>query len=218
MVPVARPPLNAGNAVTGTNSCCPGTPRDAVRVPGVGPNQPHYRHALRCHSGGARLAQRFERNGAPLVLRLDRASVHDAPPVRQLLEAHGVLVLHGPPRYPCFYGQLERQNREHRAWAEPLCRQRRALIEPCLVQMLEGVNSLWRRRTLGWQTAAELWSARPPLGVDRTAFRQEVLDRALRIARTLQRRGQPADLAERLAIQQTLERMGFLRQQLGGWC
>lgn len=28
---------------------------------------------------------------------------------------YAVLVLHGPPHHPRFYGQLERQNREHRA-------------------------------------------------------------------------------------------------------
>jgi hypothetical protein len=49
-------------------------------------------------------------------------------------------------------------------------------------------------------------------------FREEVEDRALRIARTLKRRGQPADLAERLAIERTLEHRGYLRRQLGGWC
>ena len=48
-----------------------------------------------------------------LVVRMDRAKAHRAPRVTALLDAHKVLVLHGPPRYPRFYGQLERQNREH---------------------------------------------------------------------------------------------------------
>lgn len=160
----------------------------------------------------------LERNGAPLVLRFDRASAHDAAPVRALLEAYRVTALHGPPRYPCFYGQLERQNREHRAWVSQQHPQSRASLEPSLAEMLGCVNQLWRRRSLNWQTAGEAWNARPKLNVDRDAFREEVLERAQCIAHRLKRHPQPADLAERLAIQQTLERMGYLRQELGGWC
>ena len=84
--------------------------------------------------------------------------------------------------------------------------------------MIDCLNRLWPRGSLGWATAADAWSARPPLVVDRQALREEVTDRAARIARTLDVRGQPADLAERLAIEQTLARMGYLRQEIGGWC
>jgi transposase len=160
----------------------------------------------------------FEHHGAPLILRLDRASAHAAPPVREVLDDYEVLTLHGPPRYPRFYGQLERQNREHRAWINALGTPSRALIEPCLDEMLVGVNDLWRRRSLHWQTATERWNARPRLTINRSAFREEVHDRAIRIARTLSHHGQPADLAERLAIERTLELRGYLRQELGGWC
>ncbi|MGH6892772.1 MAG: hypothetical protein ACREEP_10985 [Dongiaceae bacterium] len=201
------------------------------------PQAPDARYALICADGAvpyrtslitgrqydAHLVARalhadLEQNGAPLVYRLDRARAHDAPAARAVLAAHQVLVLHGPPRYPCYYGQLERQNREHRAWigAEPA--PAGTALEPRLVEMLDRVNRLWRRRTLGWQTAAEVWSARPPLKVDRQALREEVDDRAIRIAHTLTGRGQPADLAERLAIEQTLTRMGYLRQEMGAWC
>lgn len=164
------------------------------------------------------LEKDLEQNGAPLVYRLDRASAHDAPAARAVLATHRVLVLHGPPRYPCYYGQLERQNREHRAWLRVDGEPHDGKLEPCLREMLEGVNRLWRRRTLGWRTAAEAWGARPPLTVDRAALHEEVRERARAIARRLSGRGQPADLAERLAIEQTLTRMGYLRQQLGGWC
>jgi hypothetical protein len=164
------------------------------------------------------LAADLEANGAPLVLRFDRALAHEAPAVRAVLDAHRVTTLHGPPRYPCFYGQLERQNREHRAWLATLGPQSRAPLESCLHEMLMCVNALWRRRTLNWQTASEVWNARPVLTVDRDAFREEVQDRAMCIAHRLKRRTPPADLAERLAIQQTLERLGYLRQELGGWC
>lgn len=160
----------------------------------------------------------LESHGAPLVLRLDRASAHATALVHEVLEDHAVLVLHGPPCYPCFYGQLERQNREHRAWLATLPPMAYSLLEACLLEMLESVNTLWPRCTLGWKTAAEVWNARAPLVVDRSAFREEVHERASRIQRALTNRGQPADLAERLAIEQTLKRRGYLRQQIGGWC
>lgn len=164
------------------------------------------------------IAADIEKNDAPIVYRVDRAAAHDAPQARAVLESNRVLVLHGPPRYPCFYGQHERQNREHRAWAGTLAQLSRDEIEPCLLEMLAGVNELWRRRTLGWATASEMWNQRPRLDVDRQALREEVQERTARIARALERRGKPADLAERLAIEQTLELKGYLRKEPGGWC
>jgi hypothetical protein len=134
------------------------------------------------------------------------------------LSDYEVLTLHGPPRYPAFYGQLERQNREHRAWIDALGTTSHASLEPCLAQMLEAVNTLWRRRSLNWHTASELWNARRRFTIDRRAFHEEVHDRAIRIARTLKIPGQPADLAERLAIERTLEHRGLLQRELGGWC
>lgn len=152
------------------------------------------------------------------MYRRDRASAHDAPAVRELLAAHQVLVLHGPPRCPRFYGQHERQNREHRAWEDEIALLPLEDIEPRLRQVLEAVNKLWRRRTLNWKAAYEAWSARPRLTIDRRALREEVSERAARIARQLQHRGKPADLAERLAIEQALELRGYLRREIGGWC
>lgn len=160
----------------------------------------------------------FETHGAPLVMRMDRAGVHDAPPIHSLLEEHGVLLLHGPPRHPGFYGQLERQNRDHRAWFEVLTRLPAVQIESYLREMLEAVNTIWPRRSLGWHTAAELWNARPRPLLDRNAFRLEVRERELRLARILTHRGLSADPAGRLAIEQTLTRWGYLRQKMGGWC
>lgn len=160
----------------------------------------------------------FEAHGAPLVVRMDRASVHDAPPIDSLLKEYGVLLLHGPPHHPGFYGQLERQNRDHRVWFETLTGRPSAEIGLCLRQMLEAVNTLWRKRSLGWHTAAELWNTRPRLLVDRNTFRQEVHERELRLARILTHRGLSANLAGRLAIEQTLTRWGYLRQKMGGWC
>lgn len=57
------------------------------------------------------------RNGAPLVWRRDRHSAHRTDGVTRLLAEHGVLALQGPSHYPRFYGQLERQNRDHRGLA-----------------------------------------------------------------------------------------------------
>lgn len=166
----------------------------------------------------AALTADIEANGAPLVYRLDRARVHDAPAVRQLLETHQVLVLHGPPHCPRFYGQLERQNREHRAWEDELASLPINEIEPRLREVVTAVNSAWRRRTLDWKTASEAWSARPRLDVDRTLLRNEVRERAAHIGRQLQRRGKPADLAQRLAIEQALQNRGYLHQTTGGKC
>jgi hypothetical protein len=166
----------------------------------------------------ATLRADIEKHGAPLVYRFDRAAVHDAPAARAVLDEHQVLVLHGPPYYPRFYGQHERQNREHRAWADTLRRLSREDVDGCLAQMLEGVNELWKRRTLGWNTAAQVWSQRPRLVIDRRALREEVMERTARIARALECRGKPADLAERLAIERTLELRGYLRKEPGGWC
>lgn len=160
----------------------------------------------------------IEANEAPLVYRMDRAAAHGAPAVRALLRAHGVLVLHGPPRCPRFYGQHERQNREHRTWAPDLALLPYERAEECLAEALLAVNRFWRRRTLGWRTAYEVWAERPRLDVDRNALREEVCERAARIGQELERGGKPADLAERLAIEQALQTRGFLRQEPGGWC
>lgn len=164
------------------------------------------------------LAADVASNGAPLVYRLDRARAHEAGAVREVLQAHEILVLHGPPHCPQFYGQQERQNREHRAWAGELALLPVSEIEQRLAEIIRAVNELWRRRTLGWKTASEVWVARPRLAVDRSALREEVVERTARIGRELQRRGHPADLAERLAIEQALTTRGYLRQTVGGWC
>jgi hypothetical protein len=109
------------------------------------------------------LGENFSRNGAPLVIRMDRASAHDAPPVLEVLRQHEVLLLHGPPRYPKCYRQHERQNREHRAWV--------ALAETVdnevLAEMLRALNEQWLRPTLAWRSAAALGPGggnRAPIG------------------------------------------------------
>ncbi len=159
----------------------------------------------------------FRLNGAPLVARLDRASAHGTPEVREVLAAHRVLVLHGPPRFPQYYGQLERMNREHRAHLDALGTLPADSLELAVERMLRALNGLWPRRTLSWRTAEEVWRERPAVQVDRTALRDEVRERADRI-RHGGVRGAPADLAERLAIEKALIMRGLLRREKGGWC
>lgn len=160
----------------------------------------------------------IERNGAPLILRADRARAHDSPIVKKILEEHQVLMLHGPPRYPCFYGQLERQNREHRAWLAALMDPHGQPMQVLLEQMIHCLNTMWPRRALGWKTAAEAWNARADIRIDRQAFTKEVQSRARHLERNVDLRAKPADLIERLAIEQTLGNLRYLHRQKGGWC
>jgi transposase InsO family protein len=164
------------------------------------------------------LERDIDSQGAPLILRADRARAHDSPHVRQILEQHQVLMLHGPPRYPCFYGQLERQNREHRAWLAALLNPPGQSMQALLERMIYCLNTKWPRRSLGWKTAAEAWNARSNIRIDRQAFRKQVQDRARHLERHIDLRAKPADLIERLAIEQTLTELGYLHRQTGGWC
>lgn len=157
-------------------------------------------------------------NGAPLVYRLDRAKCHQTDEVRELLVHHGVLMLHGPPRYPQFYGQLERQNREHRAWLNACGELGPGQLDEELTRMQYAWNCSLPRRSLAWETASDVWSRRPKLVVDRAKLKAEVDDRAARIQRQLDVRGDPADLAERLAIEAALMKHGWLMRRSGARC
>lgn len=164
------------------------------------------------------LEEDFAAHGRPLVLRLDRWRAHDAPEVAEWLRQNGVLVLHGPPHHPRYYGQLERQNREHRAWLEagpPLSPE--DLGRACL-EMVGALNCEWPRPTLTWRTSAQAWAGRPGVEEDRDALRAEVQDRAARIRRQAGGCGASAAMAERLAIEAALINRGYLRLETGGWC
>lgn len=155
------------------------------------------------------LTEDFSKNGPPLVMRMDRASVHDAPPVLEVLREHEVLLLHGPARYPQYYGQHERQNREHQAWL--------AGYDVDLEEMLRVLNERWLRRSLGWRPAAAVWNERRPLRVSRRELRQEVRSRAATLHTRLGQTRRAIRLAERLAIEQALEHRGLVRRIPGGW-
>jgi len=161
----------------------------------------------------------INRHGAPLVMRADRARAHDTPEVRSILEQHQILMLHGPARYPCFYGQLERQNREHRAWLAALADPAGASMQQLLERMIWCLNTRWRRRKLGWRTAAELWRDRVPISPEtRIRFLEEVKERTQRLACRSNVKGVASDLIQRLAIEQTLTQMGYLQLQSGERC
>jgi hypothetical protein len=160
------------------------------------------------------LARDFAEHGVPFVVRLDRARMHAIPEVRDLFEGLEVLVLHGPPHHPCFYGQLERQNREHRAWLEACGVLDAEQLPPLAAQMRRALNSLWQRRILDWSTAEEKWVTRPALDVDRSELWLEVHERA----QHMNRRGVAADLAQRLAIEQALIKRGLLWTARGARC
>jgi transposase len=167
------------------------------------------------HYDGPAVAETLERDfsehGAPLVLRLDRARQHATSDVRDVLDRFGVLTLQGPPHHPGFYGQLERQNREHRAWLDLA-----GLLDPEALDaeselMIERFNHDLPRRTLGFRTAAHAWFSRPRLVLDRPRFRADVDAITARIAST----GASKDHAERFAIQAALAEHGLIHIQKG---
>jgi len=157
----------------------------------------------------------FTRNGAPLVLRIDRASQQRTSQVNDVLAHHGVLALHGPPRHPGFYGQQERQNRDHRAWLDVLGTPAPHALASRVERMLHALNERWPQRRLAWRTPAQAWSSRPIITKSvRAAFHDEVLQSKSNYLR----HDVDEDMAQRLAIEKALTRHGWLRQQAGGWC
>ncbi|MFO0667238.1 MAG: hypothetical protein U0174_25015 [Polyangiaceae bacterium] len=164
------------------------------------------------------LRQDFELHGPPLVLRFDRASAHKTPEVRAVLDEYEVLLLHGPPRYPRYYGQLERQNREHRAWLEHLGATSSRALEHHRDNMLLALNTAWPRRKLGWRTPSEVWKTRTTERFNRRQLRTEVRRKAARLLAKHDRKIMSRDLADRLAIEHTLARRGLVRRNSGMRC
>jgi hypothetical protein len=159
------------------------------------------------------LDEDFTKHGAPLVVRLDRAKQHATPEVLSVLERHGVLAMHGPPRHPGFYGQLERLNREHSDFLGD-----RTTARADVPKLLRAYNEVLPRRRLGWRTAGEAWRARLPLQVDRKSFKDEVQDISRRMQETREARAWCAGTADRFAIEAALKRRGLLCVERGGWC
>ena len=84
--------------------------------------------------------------------------------------------------------------------------------------MKHSLNARWRRRTLGWRTAKEVWEKRPPLLTDRAELRDQVEHRKERLRRQDAFRNEADDVVARFAIEQELTKRGFMSQTLGGWC
>ena len=166
----------------------------------------------------ALLEKDFAENGVPLVVRADRAAVHRTERVRELLDHHGILLLHGPPRHPRYYGQQERQNREHREWLEAVGTLTPDALRTETKRMVAGLNELKPRSTLSWKTPAELWRERQEVRLDRQALRDEVAELVAHLKRKEEARGWAAGFAERLAIERALIEKGFLGLERGGWC
>ena len=162
----------------------------------------------------AALAADFEAHGPPLVLRLDRIAAQRAPEVAELLERFAVLALHGPPRYPRYYGQLERQNREHREWYSRLHVSSLGDLASAAEEMRTSLNTLWARPTLDGWTAAEVWNTRRRIDVDRRALRAAVNERTTGLVSS----GVESLRARRIAIETELTNLGLLAVHNGGWC
>lgn len=146
------------------------------------------------------------------MLRLDRARQHDVAAVHDVLAARGVLLLHGPPRHPQYYGKLERLNRDQREW---LRNDPSAVDGEAIDRMMQSLNNRWPRRRLRWRTAGQEWNTRPTLNVDRVEMRKEVEEVC---ARLVAERGFTSDVGWRLAVEQALTKRGLLRVVPGGGC
>lgn len=162
----------------------------------------------------AALAADFEEHGPPLVLRLDRIACHRTADIDSLLREYQVLALYGPPRHPYFYGQLERQNREHRAWHDALQPVTRAELAAVAGSMKTALNALWARPTLRWCTAQYAWDHRPAIDIDRRQLRRDVEWQAAGLVNA----GFELLHAKRLAIETALVERGLLTIQPGPRC
>ena len=162
----------------------------------------------------AALIADFETHGAPLVLRLDRISCQRTPEVDEVLTRYQVLALHGPPRHPYYYGQLERQNREHRAWYALLGAVSLHELADAAQAMRTSLNALWPRPTLDGWTAEQAWRARKHVDVDR----RELIADAEHCASGLITAGLEPLHARRIAIESALKQRGLLTVNQGGWC
>jgi transposase InsO family protein len=160
----------------------------------------------------AALVADFERHGAPLVLRMDRIACQRTPEVHAILDRYQVLPLHGPPRHPYYYGQLERQNREHRAWQRVLGEVNGTALRDAGEAMRTALNTLWARPTLDWCTAEAAWLQRPTVDIDRAELRQEVERRTAGLTRS----GLELLAARRIATETALINRGLLTVNQGG--
>jgi hypothetical protein len=164
------------------------------------------------------IARDIIRYGAPLFWRMDRAKSHMTRLVMEVLEHWGVLPLFGPPRYPGFYGQMERMNREHRDWLSRGPSLSAGNIERETAEMRRVLNEVMIRPTLNYRTAADEWADRVTPHVDRKQLREEVLDLAAGSYAELHDQKDALWLSWRRAIETRMTQMGMLTIRRGQWC
>jgi hypothetical protein len=164
------------------------------------------------------IADDIRRWGAPLVWRFDRASSHLTTLVLDLLLGAGVLPLCGPARYPCYYGQMERMNREHREWMSLGPELTHGNIGNELNEMCKVLNTVTIRPILEYRSAAALWADRVSPSIDRRELLSEVYDVATdRYAELGQ--GKDNELNSwRYAAESALTRRGLISIETGAWC
>lgn len=162
----------------------------------------------------AALLMDFDEHGVPLVIRMDRIACQRTPEIQEQLSRCGVLILHGPPRHPYYYGQLERQNREHRAWHRVSSAMTRVELAAAATDMRTALNTMWARPTLDWCTAEEAWRQRQPVTIDRHELRRDVERRTSGLVTS----GLKPLHASRIAIETALTERGLLNVNQGGWC
>ena len=160
----------------------------------------------------AALRDDFDTHGPPLVLRLDRIACQRTPDVDALLDEYGVLALHGPPRHPYYYGQLERQNREHRAWYRLLPPVTLRELAVAARDMRTALNALWLRPTLNRCTAEQAWLERRRVDVDRQELRHDVQASTHKLVAE----GAQLLTARRISIESALTKRGLLTISPGG--
>lgn len=164
------------------------------------------------------LERDFATHGAPLVLRLDRASCHRTEKIQAFCARLGVLMLHGPPHHPRYYGQLERGNRDHRGWLDLVGLLSEEEVRREIGEMRAALNDLVPRSKLAWSTATEAWDRRLQLGIDRVEFARDITARAAELRLEPAPKGATEDRPERLAIEEALTQRGFLSRRTEGWC
>src|SRR5262249_48349535 len=131
-----------------------------------------------------------------------------------VLARHGVIVLQGPAHHPRFYGQLERQNREHSAWVHVANDQDDMPFGARIEDMQTALNVRWRRRALDWKTPLEVWQTRSQLHVDRDELQAQVAAHAHNLRAAASHDNMSEDLARRLAIEHVLTNLGYLRIEI----
>ncbi|MFN0246293.1 MAG: hypothetical protein ACKV2T_05265, partial [Kofleriaceae bacterium] len=162
----------------------------------------------------AALRTDFDLHGPPLVLRWDRIACQRTPEIDRVLDEYQVIALHGPPRHPYYYGQLERQNREQRAWYAHLGTVSAVELAGAATRMTTALNSRWARPSLDGWTAEQAWNARRPCDVDRRLLRHDVETLAAHLVAA----GHDVLRARRHAIEHALQERALLDIKPGGWC